>query len=60
MLKITKNKTIFEIEAFVESETKEGIFYRVTAEDENWTCSCPAGRYRGGYCKHIKKVKDEI
>jgi hypothetical protein len=34
-------------EAFVESATRPGILYHVTAQ----TCSCPAGQ-RGNPCKH--------
>lgn len=56
---ITKNikKTIEEIEAFVESETKEGTFYKVTYDIYNgWKCTCPQNRIKGNECKHITEV----
>lgn len=56
---ITKDQEATRIiEAFVESETNEGTFYRVTLNG-TWKCTCPAGKFKGN-CKHIEKVKEEI
>ena len=44
-----------------------GKKYKVTFErqfgnrdyDYDYECTCPAFKYKPGYCKHIKAVKDE-
>lgn len=43
--------------AYVESETTEGIFYKVTKENQDWTCTCPDHRHRQRYCKHIEAIQ---
>jgi len=54
-------KNVYEIEAYVESETKEGMYYLVTADDFNdWQCTCPQNRIREVECKHIKLLKEEL
>jgi uncharacterized Zn finger protein len=45
-------------EVFVESETTEGIYYRITSDGDNWECTCPDHQIRGRECKHIKHAKD--
>jgi len=50
-------KNVYEVEAFVESETTEGTYYKVTYDDSiDWLCTCMAGKF-GNPCKHIKLVK---
>jgi len=51
---------IIHVEAFVSSESKEGVFYKVNyivvnGNTRNKTCTCP-GYIHHGYCKHIKEV----
>ena len=48
---------IEKLVAYVESETTEGIYYKVTKENEVWTCTCPDHRHRQRYCKHIEAAK---
>jgi uncharacterized Zn finger protein len=55
---IVKNKTIEIVIAYVESESKNGMFYKVTYDGE-WNCTCPAGIHRGE-CKHILAVREEV
>jgi len=48
---------IEKLVAYVESETTDGIFYKVTKENEVWACTCPDHRHRQRYCKHIEAVQ---
>lgn len=39
----------------------KGEIYEVKADDDFWTCTCPAHAFgRGKDCKHIKEVKSVI
>jgi uncharacterized Zn finger protein len=64
-IEITKDEDTGRlIEAFVESESKEGTFYKITGLSygnirDNWTCTCPAGSH-GRNCKHIKETKEKL
>lgn len=53
-------KKVLEVEAFVPSETHEGMFYRVEVSDGDFHCTCPDYKNRGTFCKHIKKLKEEL
>lgn len=45
----------------VRSKTQLGVVYVVTRDrEDNFFCSCPDFQYRGGTCKHIKKVAMRI
>lgn len=61
---ISKEEVKIYVEAYVESETKEGIFYRVICKGVDWECTCPdyVNRQKpwAGVCKHIKAVQDEL
>lgn len=37
-----------------------GQYYDVALLSSGWHCSCPAFQYRGGQCKHIASVKDDL
>jgi uncharacterized Zn finger protein len=52
---IKENTKVEKIEAFVESSSNPGTFYRVTSVDNKWQCTCPQFKYRGA-CKHIDAV----
>ena len=41
----------------VRSKTSLGPVYTVTLVDDTFSCTCPDFQFRGGTCKHIKKVK---
>ena len=61
-IEITKDENAGRIiEAYVESTTQDGIYYKVTGQiaTEEWTCSCPAGRHRHE-CKHIYEVRNSL
>lgn len=63
-IKITKDtRAIREIEAFVKSESQEGVFYkvegRINLDIEDWTCTCQAGQNKKK-CKHVKEVREEV
>ena len=45
--------------AYVESESKEGMYYKVTKINGNWACTCPQNQKRKLICKHIKAVEAE-
>lgn len=51
-------KEIRELEAIVESESREGAYYLVSQDKDGWTCSCPDHMGRGSTCKHIRFMKD--
>jgi len=53
-------KKVFEIEAFAESESVEGMFYKITCEDNEWHCTCPNHMKTHRDCKHIAEVKSSI
>lgn len=60
---ITKNeeRRVHEIEAFVESETTTGAYWRVNFTLEvGWTCTCPQNAMRHKECKHIESVREEL
>jgi predicted nucleic acid-binding Zn finger protein len=42
------------------SKTQQAVSYLVTLEDAIFTCTCPDFQFRGGECKHIKKVKMKV
>jgi predicted nucleic acid-binding Zn finger protein len=44
----------------IRSKTKLDTKYLVTFEDDVFTCTCPDFQFRGGPCKHIKKVKVQL
>lgn len=54
---VKENTKIIKFEAFVESDTESGIYYRVTATGDKWECTCPDHKFRGHECKHIEKAK---
>lgn len=54
---IDEKVTIEKLVAYVESETTEGIFYKVTNENGIFTCTCPDHRHRQRYCKHMEAVQ---
>ena len=57
---ITKNKHVVDIEAFVESESKAGTYYRVAYNGHEWSCTCPCGQLGNGKtCRHITAVAEE-
>lgn len=33
--------------------------YIVRRENDKWSCTCPAGSYRKGDCKHVKAMKEK-
>lgn len=39
------------METYIESETKEGVYYKVTED----SCTCPGFRHHG-HCKHTKSL----
>ena len=54
---ITKNKKVHEIEAYAESESHPGMYYKVTFNgDIGWKCTCPQNQKKGANCKHIEQV----
>jgi uncharacterized Zn finger protein len=57
---VTKNeKVVKEVyTAFVESESYDGVYYKVEAINGSWTCTCPDHRHRGHNCKHIVNAKE--
>ncbi len=48
---------IEKLVAYVESETTEGMYYKVTIGNGIWTCTCPDHIHRQRYCKHMKVVQ---
>jgi hypothetical protein len=38
--------------------SKPGKFYKVTEQNGEWDCNCPAKSFFRGDCKHIKKMKE--
>jgi hypothetical protein len=63
MIEIIKETNIKKIEAIAESETQDGVFYKLEAiwNKDDWeiTCSCPAGRNRG-HCKHMEEFEEKL
>lgn len=59
-VEIVKNKRVYEVKAFVESESEDGKFYYVSSFDDIWGCTCPYNTNRGVECKHIRAVMEEI
>ena len=59
-MEIEITKKIVKIEAFAKSETEEGHYYKVTCEDDLWSCSCPHFQNRRVKCKHIEEVESRI
>lgn len=53
-------KQIMELEAYVESETTDGVYYLVTCINDEWECTCQSFKNRKQICKHIREVKEEI
>ena len=51
-------KKVIELVALVESESKEGCWYKVWNVANIWNCSCP--NLRDGDCKHIEVVKGKV
>jgi hypothetical protein len=44
----------------IRSETQQEVRYLVTLDDAAFFCTCPDFQFRGGDCKHIKKVKMKL
>jgi len=40
----------------IQSSSSKNI-YTVTQRGDSWSCTCPAGKFRG-MCKHINQVKE--
>lgn len=60
---ITQNeqKMVRDVTAYVESESKGGMFYKVTfSVEERWKCTCPQFENRKKECKHIEATKGGI
>jgi uncharacterized Zn finger protein len=55
---VTKKEVV--IEAFVGSESKKGMYYKVTSNGNEWECTCPDHVQRGRTCKHIDSVHDKV
>lgn len=49
-----------EIQAYVESESKSGIYYEVNLSKNIWTCTCPQNTVMHKTCKHIQAVGEII
>ena len=47
-------------EAYVESETQQGMYYHVVIALPDNTCSCPYAQNRKINCKHIIAVTKEL
>lgn len=46
-----------EVLAVLPSQSAPGVAYTLTLErDGGVACSCPSFRFRGGPCKHIKRL----
>ena len=58
-MEVNISKREVAIEAFVESESNPGMYYKVTSIGTVWKCTCPAGVHRGN-CKHIDAVGTEV
>lgn len=56
---VIKSFEVSECEAYVESETNEGTFYKVTFDVE-WHCTCPNSKFRDTECKHIVEVHKKL
>ena len=56
---VVKTLEVSQCIAFVESETEEGHWYKVTF-DEGWTCTCPNHKFRETECKHIVAVNEHL
>jgi len=48
------------IEGFVESESKKGMFYKVTYDGDIWRCTCPQSSIKLKECKHIDALSGDI
>lgn len=57
---IHKNKQVREVLAYVASETMEGAYYKVCADNNDWSCTCARFKHKAEVCKHIDGVRDEI
>ena len=44
----------------VRSKTSFGTAYTVSLDDDTFSCTCPDFQFRGGTCKHIRKIKMRI
>ena len=42
------------------SKTQQAVSYLVTLEDATFSCTCYDFQFRGGDCKHIKRVKMKL
>lgn len=59
-MKVEIVKKTIELEAWVESETNKGSYYKVQLDSDGWRCSCPDNSIRGSFCKHITRAKEEV
>ena len=60
---ITKNeeRRVREIEAFVESDSTEGMYYKTSFDlKEGWKCTCTQFQKKRAICKHIIKTKEQV
>ena len=44
----------------IHSQTQQAVSYLVTLEGVIFSCTCPNFQFRGGDCKHIKRVKMKL